>query len=81
MSACSHLRICQLLSVVSLVHVVRDDQMVLAVDRRLHVVIDGAGTAAANCHERASGSVSDFIVGRRDPLFYSIRRSRGSSIF
>ena len=38
---------------------VRDDQMVLRIDRGLHVVADHARAPAAVAIERASGSVSD----------------------
>ena len=36
-------------------HLVRDDQVVLRLDRHLHVVADDAGAAAARCHRARVG--------------------------
>ena len=40
-------------------HFVRDDEMVLGIDRDLDVVADNAGAAPLVAIERESGSVSD----------------------
>ena len=58
-----------------LVHyIVRDNQMVVAVDRRLHVVTDDAGPAAARCHR------ARIRIGQRYLLVGSFREFLADSL-
>ena len=47
----------------------RHDQMVVGLDRHLHVVADDAGTAPARCHRAAVGiGEGDLLIGRGEHL-------------
>lgn len=51
-------------------HLVRDDQMMLALDRNLHIVADDTGAAATRCHRATVGiGQRDLLIGRsKHPL-------------
>ena len=58
-------------------YLVRDDQMVLGVDRRLHIVADDAGAAPAGRHRAAVGiGERNLLIGRGQNLLLDSRQLR-----